>query len=252
MRKDFLKKIITSKAGYVVANGYGYGQVEPNHLANQSTKQSYGQLPVDKAITQLENGMFAKYDLANGKVDFDGAGEWMLVWNEIKLYRDEQLDCEFAMLADDYDAQVYSPYGYEDAGKQSRFYNGVDSQGQSSITVGGKTYQYSDVTKDADPYEIDFTNDPFHIDGKYHEAMIDKTKVNPMFPRLIKTEVGDIITTNTIKDASVDAKDFLTVGADGILAVSGQTLPASGMAWQVVKVYTMPDGQPGVKIQRVQ
>lgn len=29
-------------------------------------------------------------------------------------------------------------------------------------------------------------------------------------------------------------------------------MPASGMVWKVIKEYTMPDNQPGVKIQRVQ
>ena len=29
-------------------------------------------------------------------------------------------------------------------------------------------------------------------------------------------------------------------------------LPEKGMAWVVAKVYTMPDGQPGLKVQRIQ
>ena len=36
--------------------------------------------------------------------------------------------------------------------------------------------------------------------------------------------------------------------ADGILSKSGDT---NAMKWQVVKVYTMPDGQPGVKLMRI-
>ena len=64
----------------------GFGQVEPNHLSAQRTGQIYAQLPAASAITTLENGQFAKYDYATGEVNYTGAGEWMLVFNEVKLY----------------------------------------------------------------------------------------------------------------------------------------------------------------------
>ena len=64
----------------------GFGQVEPNHLSAQTNGQIYAQLPADSALNILENGMFLKYDYANGKCDLTGEGEWMLVMNEIKLY----------------------------------------------------------------------------------------------------------------------------------------------------------------------
>ena len=60
----------------------GYGQVEPNHLSGIVTGQIYAQLPVKEDITQLEQGQFAKYDYANGEVNFTGEGEFMLVYNE--------------------------------------------------------------------------------------------------------------------------------------------------------------------------
>lgn len=68
----------------------GYGQVEPNHLSGQATKEIYAQLPAADAINQLENGQFAKYDYANGNVNTASAtdGEYMLVLNEVKLYDD--------------------------------------------------------------------------------------------------------------------------------------------------------------------
>lgn len=300
MRSDFLRQNITSQAGFIVANGYGYGQVEPNHLSAQRTAQIYAQLPADPNIAVLENGQFVKYDYANGLVNFTGAGEWMLVYNEIKLYREEQLDCEFAMVKGNYGAQVYSPYDsiYDTAWtKQSRYYNGVDSDGNSSITIGreytlttdvaidssktyytfdaatgeytavatpavadiatyyemtkaGNTYTYSDVTAPKDIFEIDATEDPFHIEGIYKEKMMPAGTT--MVPRVFKTNVGDIYTTNMIKDASVSVNQILVPNASnkGILEVKAN--PASGdMQWQVVKVYTMPDHQPGVKIMRI-
>ena len=91
MRSDFLKQHIKSQADYVE---FGYGQLEPNHLSAQRTGQIYAQLPAKKDIKLLEQGQFVKYDYAaanGGEVNFTGAGEWMLVYNEVKLYRDEQV-----------------------------------------------------------------------------------------------------------------------------------------------------------------
>ena len=259
MLSEFLKKNITSQASYV---SYGYGQVEPNHLSAQRTSQVYAQLPAASDINVLEQGQFVKYDYAKGVVDFEGAGEWMLVYNEIKLYRDHQMDCEFAMVKDNYQARIYSPFGYgvDKNGKptadldtawdrQSRYYNGVDSDGNSSITIGesenAKTYTYDDVTAAPDMYEMHYNEDPFHIEGPYKEAMMPTG--TSMVPRVFKTNVGDIFTTNTINAETLTIGQKLKVGAKGILEPGED----DKMTWQVVKVYTMPDHQPGVKIMRI-
>lgn len=249
MLSEFLKKNITSQAGFIQAKGYGYGQVEPNHLSAQATKEVYAQLPAKKEIEILENGQFAKYDYAKEVVDFDGPGEWLLVWNEIKLYRDHQMDCEFAMIRDNYQARVYSPYdsARSEEDKQSRYYNGVDAEGNDSITLGDKTYKYDDVTAAPDMYELHYNEDPFHILGRYHEKMMPEAG-SSMVPRLMKTHVGDIFTTNMIADEDVALEDELSPRAqDGILSKSGD----GSIVWQVVKIYTMPDGQPGVKLMRI-
>ena len=259
MLNDFLKKNITSQAKYVQV---GYGQVEPNHLSAQRTSQVYAQLPAASDINVLEQGQFVKYDYANGVVNFTGAGEWMLVYNEIKLYRDHQLDCEFAMVKDNYQARVYSPFGYgvdKDGNptanldtawdRQSRYYNGVDSDGNSSITIGesenAKTYTYDDVTAAPDMYEMHYNEDPFHIEGPSKEAMMPTG--TSMVPRVFKTNIGDIFTTNTINAETLTVGQKLKVGANGILEPGED----DKMTWQVVKVYTMPDHQPGVKIMRI-
>lgn len=253
MLGEFLKKHITSQAdsangGYV---DYGYGQVEPNHLSAQRTGQIYGQLPANKNIKILENGQFVKYDYAaanGGEVNFTGKGEWMLVYNEIKLYREHQVDAEFAMLKDNYEARVYSPYDWEkpEEDKQTRYYNGVDNNGDSSIELGGKTYNYDDVTAGPDYYEIHYNEDPFHILGKHYERkMPEGTK---MVPRVFKTNVGDIFTTNMIAESTLALGDELSPrAADGILSKSGD----GSMKWQVVRLYTMLDGQKGVKLMRI-
>ena len=69
-----------------------------------------------------------------------------------------------------------------------------------------------------------------------------------MVPRVLKTHVGDIFTTNTIGEETVALGDELSPRAkDGILAKDGD----GSMIWQVVKIYTMPDHQPGVKVMRI-
>ena len=71
-----------------------------------------------------------------------------------------------------------------------------------------------------------------------------------MVPRLIKTNVGDIYTTNMINATpeELTVGKTLTPGEKGILEI---TEAADGMLWQVVKVYTMPDHQRGVKLMRI-
>lgn len=255
MLSDFLKKNIQSQAGYIQKHGYGFGQVEPNHLSAQATKEVYAQLPAKKDIEILENGQFAKYNYADEVVDFEGPGEWLLVWNEIKLYRDHQEDAEFAMIRDNYQARVYSPFGGDVDGKpspdtawtkQARYYNGVDAEGKDSITLGDKTYKYDDVTAAPDMYELHYNEDPFHIESLYKEKLMPENG-SSMVPRLMKTHVGDIFTTNMILDEDVALKDELSPNEKGILSKSGD----GSIIWQVVKIYTMPDHQPGVKLMRI-
>lgn len=183
----------------------GFGQVEPNHLSAQRTAQIYAQLPAKDDIDILENGQYVKYDYAKGVVDFDGPGEWMMVFNEVKLYDDRWRESykDFAMIKEHY-------------------------------TPG------SDIT---------------------HEG-IGPFK-GQMTPRVIKTNVGDIYTTNAVGAGNTSGKaeyagidldlgDKLVVNAtDGFLKKADGDVANADMVWQVVKVYTMPDGQPAVKVMRI-
>ena len=154
----------------------GYGQVEPNHLSAQRTGQIYAQLPAADAIEVLENGTFVKYDYPEGVVNFEGDGEWMLVFNEVKLYELRQFYADYAM-------------------------------------------------KKADA-----------VDGE-------------IVPRVFKTNVGDIFTTNMVKDAAYVVGDVLAPGATGVLEDAG--VDPAGMQWQVVSLTTMPDSKPAVKLMRI-
>lgn len=242
MLSDFLAKNIKSQAG-LEAGGYvtyGYGQVEPNHLSAQRTGQIYAQLPANKDIDVLENGQFVKYDYAaanGGEVNFTGKGEWMLVFNEIKLYREHQMDCEFAMRKGDYVARIYSPVAADtNFDAQSRYYGGLDSNKEP----------IEKVTAPADMYELHYNEDPFHIESQTTPKAMPQGTV--MVPRVFKTNVGDIMTTNMIKETELALGDELSpAAADGILCKAGD----KSMTWQVVKVYTLPDHQKAVKIMRV-
>ncbi len=299
MLREILKKHIESQAaatkgGYVE---YGYGQVEPNHLSAQRTAQIYAQLPADPSIEVLEQGQFVKYDYAAGLVNFTGAGEWMLVYNEIKLYRENQLDCEFAMIKDNYQARVYSPLDGEKAqewygptrflqGKRER-YNAetgtFEDLADIRLTADGKIAKeneegfvpdYSVANKVYDYYEMNDINNK-EITEDYRKRLFMKLrdyqeKMMPtgtsMVPRVFKTNIGDHYTTNTINEKELAVGDLLYVGKNGILCKTKNdaeiaadlengvyaTTKSGDMVWQVVKVYTMPDHQKGVKIMRVQ
>ena len=69
-----------------------------------------------------------------------------------------------------------------------------------------------------------------------------------MVPRLVKINSGDLITMNTINEdpGSLAVGDTLMVGADGYLAKAGDE---NGPKFLVVKVYTLADNQPAVKLQ---
>ena len=236
-----MAKVSYSQAAFVER---GYGQVEPNHLSAQRTGQIYAQLPADPEIEVLENGQFVKYDYEKEMVDFAGKGEWMLVFNEVKVYRDGQGDCDFAMLRDNYVARVYSPIDGTTTKQmtQARYYGGVDADGNPIPKV---------VTP-ADPYEIDSTDNPFaslyDYDGPkmMPESDAGKTK---MVPRVFKTNIGDIFTTNMIDEEELEiGNEVGPRDEDGILCKAGAS---DAMTWQVVKVYDLGDRQKAVKLMRI-
>ena len=76
----------------------GYAQVEPNHLSAQRTGQIYAQLPLADGL-QVENGQFVKYNYADNKVEVNAnkGGEWMLVFNEVKVYGDRETAEDFVL-----------------------------------------------------------------------------------------------------------------------------------------------------------
>ena len=203
----------------------GYGQVEPNQLSAQKTGQIYASLPLASDVDILQNGEFMYYDYKSGTVTADSTvGEPMLVFNEVKLYEPfwQTSYKDFAMIrvGDNYVTSRLATAGYGD---------GAETKG--------------------------VTPNPKHSDWQAGYRM------DGIAPRLFKTNVGDIFTTNM-----VETGDSITYSQGDILKLkkvnkaadkTGNTLVLSktgnidALEFVVAKVYTMPDGQPGLKLQRI-
>ena len=196
----------------------GYGQVEPNQLSAQKTGQIYASLPLHNDVKVLQNGEFMFYDYGTGTVNANATvGEPMLVFNEIKLY------------------EPFWQTSYKDFA--------MIRKGDNYVTSRMATAAYGENT---DKQQAE-TIDPAHTEYGY--------RMDGIAPRLFKTNVGDIYTTNMVKTGvEYKAGDLLTPvkNAESNTMVLEKTEATTGMLWQVAKVYTMPDGQPGLKIQRVQ
>nr|DAF87498.1 MAG TPA: hypothetical protein [Siphoviridae sp. ctnPP24] len=67
-----------------------------------------------------------------------------------------------------------------------------------------------------------------------------------MTPRVFRMYAGDIFTTNNVKAGDYNLGDVLVPGDAGVLESGAK---GEGLAVKVVKLTTMPDGQPGLKLQ---
>ena len=201
----------------------GYGQVEPNQLSAQKTGQIYASLPLDEKVQVLQNGEFMYYSYADNKVTAEPTVEGqepMLVFNEIKLYepfwRTSYKDFAMIRVGDNYVTSKLA----------------TDEYGDGALTQGA-------------------TIDPAHSTWQVGYRM------EGIAPRLFKTNIGDIMTTNMVETGVEYAeKDILKLkkvtAADGtVTLVLSKTGNIDTVQWVVAKVYTMPDGQPGLKIQRI-
>ena len=200
----------------------GYGQVEPNQLSAQKTGQIYASLPLASDVDILQNGEFMYYDYKSGTVTADGEGEPMLVFNEVKLYEPfwQTSYKDFAMIrvGDNYVTSRLATAGYGD---------GAETEGVASA--------HSDWQAG------------YRMDG--------------IAPRLFKTNVGDIFTTNMVEtgeNITYEQGDTLKLkkvakAADktGNTLVLSKTGNIDALEFVVAKVYTMPDGQQGLKLQRI-
>ena len=70
-----------------------------------------------------------------------------------------------------------------------------------------------------------------------------------MTPRVFRMYAGDIFTTNNVKADDYNLGDVLVPGATGVLEKKTGAEAAKGLSVKVAKLTTMPDGQPGLKLQ---
>ena len=204
----------------------GYGQVEPNQLSGIKTGQIFASLPLDKEVKVLQNGEFMYYDYANGSVnataEANAAPEPYLVYQEIKIYEDWLSYKDFAMI------------------------RVGDNYVTSNPAIGRLTSANADGTVYGDGAETEGAS----IDHSDYQAGY---RMDGIAPRLVKTNVGDVYTTNM-----VDEEGTYTVGTVLTLKTTDRNtlvLSPSGditsVKFIVVKDYTMPDGQRGLKLQRI-
>ena len=204
----------------------GYGQVEPNQLSGIKTGQIFASLPLDKEVKVLQNGEFMYYDYASGSVnataEANAAPEPYLVYQEIKIYEDWLSYKDFAMI------RVGDNYVTNDP------------------AIGRLTSANTDGTIYGDGAETEGAS----IDHSDYQAGY---RMDGIAPRLVKTNVGDVYTTNM-----VDEEGTYTVGTVLTLKKTDRNtlvLSSSGnidsVKFIVVKDYTMPDGQRGLKLQRI-
>ena len=204
----------------------GYGQVEPNQLSGIKTGQIFASLPLDKEVKVLQNGEFMYYDYANGSVnataEANAAPEPYLVYQEIKIYEDWLSYKDFAMI------------------------RVGDNYVTNNPAIGRLTSANADGTVYGDGAETEGAS----IDHSDYQAGY---RMDGIAPRLVKTNVGDVYTTNMVdEEGTYEVGTVLTLKKTDrntlVLSSSGNI---DSVKFIVVKDYTMPDGQRGLKLQRI-
>ena len=204
----------------------GYGQVEPNQLSGIKTGQIFASLPLDKEVKVLQNGEFMYYDYASGSVnataEANAAPEPYLVYQEIKIYEDWLSYKDFAMI------------------------RVGDNYVTNNPAIGRLTSANTDGTIYGDGAETEGAS----IDHSDYQAGY---RMDGIAPRLVKTNVGDVYTTNMVdEEGTYEVGTVLTLKKTDrntlVLSSSGNI---DSVKFIVVKDYTMPDGQRGLKLQRI-
>ena len=204
----------------------GYGQVEPNQLSGIKTGQIFANLPLDKEVKVLQNGEFMYYDYAKGSVnataEANAAPEPYLVYQEIKIYEDWLSYKDFAMI------------------------RVGDNYVTNNPAIGRLTSANTDGTVYGDGAETEGAS----IDHSDYQAGY---RMDGIAPRLVKTNVGDLYTTNMVdEEGTYSVGTVLTLKKTDrntlVLSPSGDI---TSVKFIVVKDYTMPDGQRGLKLQRI-
>ena len=204
-------------------NRMGYGQVEQNFVSAGRIGGVYASRPYDGDAEILEQGMFLKYDPASNTCNTTGKGEWYMVYNEQEHYDEREMNHkDYAMKKSDFiDSKMYPRL--------------------LKISTGDifttNTFGKYDANYDAGAT----------YPGKYYDVPNANTTLN----------MAKVTTVTGVKGGSagidLNQKDEVKVGTDGYLVKAGDPKVADDSPTFVVsRVYCMADGQPAVKLQRIE
>lgn len=227
----------------------GYRQVEPNHLSAPRDGGVYAQLPANDEIQMLEQGTFVHYDYQAGEVNLNGKGPILMVYNEEKLYDPRhQMHRDYAMLKEDADHGIIVPRCFRlSVGDLYTTNNLADD----TYTVGDEVAPDSTtgrLSKAAAAMISGAVGGPtYTLKGKPIAGECAKAAFNA--GDFDSCEAGDVLqdTEGGLWVVVSKQEEKVTVRPQATaIAVTGA---GTGPKLMVVKEYTLPDGQPAVKVQ---
>lgn len=100
------------------------------------------------------------------------------------------------------------------------------------------------------PWMMVFNEEKLYDERKQMHRDYAMTKENSnMVPRVFRLSVGDIYTTNNVKEEALTVGDTLVPGEQGILEKKAVLAATDTLVCTVVKETTLPDGELAVKLQ---
>lgn len=227
----------------------GYRQVEPNHLSAPRDGGVYAQLPANDEIEMLEQGTFVHYDYQAGEVNFNGKGPIMMVYNEEKLYDPRhQMHRDYAMLKADADHGIITPRVFRlsvgDLYTTNNLEDGSYSKGDT-LTPDDTTGRLTKASVYRGAGAIPSAT--YTLKGKPVAGECAKNAFNE--GDFDKVKMGDILRDTEGGQWRVVSKEAEKVTVQPV--ASTYAAVEGGPQLMVVQEYTLPDGQPAVKVQVV-
>lgn len=203
-------------------NRMGYGQVELNFVSAGRIGGVYASRSYGGTATILEQGMFLKYDPVTNTCNTTGEGEWYMVYNEEEHYDEREMNHkDYAMKKSDFiDGEMYP-----------RLLKISTGDIFTTNTFGVYDPGYAEAT----------------YPGNYDGVANANTTLN----------MAKVTTVTGVKGGNagiaLEQGNKVKVGTDGYLVKADDAKAASDSPVFVVsKVYCMADGQPAVKLQRIE
>lgn len=215
----------------------GYGQVELNFVSAGRIGGVYASRPYKGDLAILEQGMFLKYDPVANKCNTTGKGEWYMVYNEEEHYDEREMNHkDYAMKKSDFiDDKMYP-----------RLLKISTGDIFTTNTFGKYDAGYKDATY------------PGKYDGVKNYNSDGVANANTTLRAKVTTVTG---VKGGSEGIALEQGDEVKVGKDGYLVkavkadgtkVDDDKAAQDSPVFIVSKVYCMADGQPAVKLQRIE